>query len=40
LIERGKVVISIAILDILSGDGQREWMLLTPFKKHNDELKK
>jgi hypothetical protein len=39
LIERGKVVSSIAILDILSGDGQRKWMLLTLFKNHNDELK-
>ncbi len=38
LIDRGKVVTAQAIKNIVSGEDQRQWMLLTLFKAHNKQL--
>ncbi len=38
LIDRGKVVTAQAIKNIISGEDQRQWMLLTLFKTHNQQL--
>jgi integrase len=38
LIDRGKVVTALAIKNIISGEDQRQWMLLTLFKEHNRQL--
>jgi integrase len=38
LIDRGKVVTAAAIKDILSGDNQRKWQLLSLFQQHNNDL--
>ena len=40
LIDRGKVVTSSAIVDLLSGVKERKWMLLALFEVHNNDLKK
>ncbi|MDB5004460.1 MAG: site-specific integrase [Mucilaginibacter sp.] len=39
LIDRGKIVTALAIRNIISGEDQRQWMLMTLFKSHNDGLK-
>jgi hypothetical protein len=39
LIEKGKVVTAMAIRDLLSGTEQRQWMLMSLFRKHNADLK-
>lgn len=38
LIDRGKVVTAAEIKNVLSGEKQRNWMLLALFQKHNNEL--
>lgn len=38
LIDRGKIVTALAIKNIISGEDQRQWMLLTLFKAHNKGL--
>ncbi|MCQ6957338.1 site-specific integrase [Mucilaginibacter aquariorum] len=38
LIDRGKIVTALAIRNIISGEDQRQWMLLTLFKTHNNGL--
>lgn len=38
LIDRGKIVTAAAIRSIISGEDQRQWMLLALFKKHNSGL--
>jgi len=40
LIDRGKVVTSLAIMELLSGVNERKWTLLSLFGAHNMELKK
>jgi integrase len=40
LIDRGKVVTSLAIIELLSGVNERKWMLLSLFEGHNNDLKK
>ncbi|QEC75251.1 site-specific integrase [Mucilaginibacter ginsenosidivorax] len=40
LIDRGKVVTSLAIVELLSGINERKWMLLLLFEVHNKDLKK
>jgi integrase len=39
LIEKGKVITAMAIRDLLSGTEQRQWMLMSLFHKHNEDLK-
>ncbi|MBK0379199.1 site-specific integrase [Mucilaginibacter segetis] len=39
LIDRGKIVTALAIKNIVSGEDQRQWMLLSLFKAHNEGLK-
>lgn len=38
LIDRGKIVTASAIKNIISGDDQRQWMLMVLFKAHNKGL--
>jgi integrase len=38
LIQRGKLVTAVALRDQLAGKEQRQWMLVTLFTQHNDEL--
>lgn len=38
LIDRGKIVTALAIKNILSGEDQRQWMLMVLFKLHNKGL--
>jgi len=40
LIDRGKVITSSAIVELLSGVNERKWMLLAMFETHNKDLKK
>jgi integrase len=40
LIDRGKVVTALAIVELLSGINERRWMLLSLFEAHNKDLKK
>ncbi|RKR84746.1 site-specific recombinase XerD [Mucilaginibacter gracilis] len=40
LIDRGKVVTALAMVELLSGVNERKWMLLALFEAHNKELKK
>jgi len=40
LIDRGKVVTALAIIELLSGINERKWMLLSLFEAHNKNLKK
>jgi integrase len=39
LIDRGKIVTALALKNIVSGEDQRQWMLMVLFKAHNDDLK-
>jgi len=38
LIDRGKIVTALAIRNIISGEDQRQWMLMVLFKAHNKGL--
>lgn len=39
LIDRGKIVTALALRNIVSGEDQRQWMLMVLFKAHNGDLK-
>jgi len=39
LIDRGKVVTALSIRNIISGEDQRQWLLMALFKAHNSGLK-
>ena|ERR1700744_1987564 len=40
LIEKGKVLTALAIIEIMNGSEQRKRQTMALFKKHNDEMKK